>query len=192
MKNNPIVSDKMPELEKALKMLVNTEVLVGIPAAAGVHPAPDGSRPITNAEIGYVMENGSPATNVPARPFLVPGVRDGRAGIVAGLRSAGEAAFTGKVAGVTAGFARAGQVAENAVKAKINSNIAPALSPETIARRNAARGTASTRKSERNYAKLLGQGVEAGAAQDQAGIVALVNTGALRNSVTHVVKKKGG
>jgi hypothetical protein len=193
VKNNPIVTDKMPELMKALKLLAETEVLVGIPASAGLHPSPEGStEPITNAQIGYIMENGSPANNVPARPFLVPGVRDARADVVASLRSAAEAAFTGKPAGVTAGFTRAGLMAENAVKAKINSNIAPALSPETIARRNQARKTKSVRKSEKDYGELVNQGFPAADVQDAVGIVALVNTGALRNSVTHVVKKKGG
>jgi hypothetical protein len=190
MKHNPIVSDKLPGLLLAMAKLVNTEVLVGIPASAGVHKSEDGEEPINKAQLGYILDGGSPSANIPARPFLVPGVRDAQTDVVAGLRQAADGALTGKPAAVQAGFVRAGIKAQSAVRAKLNSNIAPALSPETIARRAQSRGTKSVRKSEKKYAQLLDQGIDARQAQSQAGIVALVNTGELRNSVTYVIKAK--
>lgn len=46
------------------------EVLIGIPMSTTERP--DGE--ITNAELGYIHEYGAPEANIPARPFLIPGV----------------------------------------------------------------------------------------------------------------------
>jgi hypothetical protein len=46
------------------------------------------------------------------------------------------------------------------------------------------------RANEKEYLKQVDAGIDPGTAQSAAGIVALVNTGSLRNSVTHVIREK--
>ena len=54
----------------AVEKLVQTDVLVGIPHGEDRSDS-DG---ITNAQIGYILETGSPAMNLPARLHLARGV----------------------------------------------------------------------------------------------------------------------
>jgi hypothetical protein len=54
--------------------------------------------------------------------------------------------------------------------------------------RKYARGTKSRRESEEAYLGLIAKGMDPGAAQADAGIVSLINTGQLRNSITSVVR----
>lgn len=77
----------------------------------------------------------------------------------------------------------------NEARRMINSNIPPPLKPRTIRDRRKSRGTKTRRPNEDLYLSLIAQGVEPGVAQDQAGIISLINTGQLRNSITYVVKK---
>lgn len=181
-----ITVDNFASVIRAITDLAKKDVLIGIPDSAPERT----DTPITNAQIGYIMETGSPATNVPARPFLVPGVQDVQEQCADKLKEGASAALDGNKAGTMRALTSAGIIAEQSVKEKINSNIAPALSPETIKNRNRARGTSSRRASEKEYLKAIDQGVAPGEAQAAAGIVSLVNTGSLRNSITHVVRDK--
>lgn len=64
-----VTEDSVDEFLKAIDQLAKSEVLVGIPDSASGR-----SGPITNAALGYIHENGSPARNIPARPWLYPTV----------------------------------------------------------------------------------------------------------------------
>lgn len=154
-----ITKDRLSAVLKTIGDLAKKQVLVGIP---------DGSpertdKPITNAQIGYIQEKGSPAKNIPARPFLVPGVASVQDQCFDKLRDAASAALDGQPAGVNRGLTSAGFIAEDAVKEKINSNIQPKLADSTIAARE-ARGVTRTNT--------------------------LVDTAGMRNSVTHVIRDK--
>lgn len=179
------VTDSMASVMKSINALVNKDVMVGIPAG----PARD-DEPITNAQLGYVHEFGSPVNNIPARPFLIPGIEDAQPAIAAQLRAAAVAALSGAPGQVDVRLNRAGLLAVNSVKAKISSNIEPALNPETIKNRRRGRGTKSMRKNEKAYFDLIAGGATPEDAQSAAGIVSLVNTGELRNSITYVIRKK--
>jgi len=181
-----MTSDKMAALIRSISALAKKDVLVGIPDSAPERE----DTPMTNAQIGYVMETGSPAHNVPARPFLVPGVQDVQAECAERLKDGATAALDGNETGATRALTAAGMIAEQSVKKKIGSNIPPALSPETIRNRRRSRQTQSMRKSEKDYLKAIADGVDPAQAQTAAGIIPLVNTGSLRNSVTHVVRDK--
>lgn len=154
-----MTTDKLASLINAINDLTKKDVLVGIPAS---DPG-NRDKPITNAEIGYILDTGSPAKNIPARPFLVPGVAEVQSRCADKLGQAAEAALDGNKAGAMRALHQAGLIAENSVKAKINSNIQPALAESTLAKRR-ARGV--TRENT------------------------LVDTGGMRNSVTHVVRDK--
>ena len=155
-----ITKDRVDALLKAVRDLTAQEVLVGVPSSTAGRE----DTPITNAEIGYLMETGSPAQNIPERPFLVPGVEDGKARFIPHLKAAGISALDGKPEMVNRDLERAGFVAASSVKTKITEGPFTPLSPKTLAKR---RAKGRTRESP------------------------LIDTGQLRDSITHVVRKKG-
>lgn len=184
-----IRKDRTRETLEMLKALTRSEVLVGIPESTTSRDNEDGAD-ITNAQIGYLMETGSPAANIPARPSLIPGVEAAQDVAVAQLQEAAKAALRGDEGRAQAKMSDAGILCANSVKRTINSNIPPPLSPATIRGRAAARGSATPRASERAYLKMVSLGADPADAQAETGIVALVNTGQFRNSITSVVRKK--
>jgi hypothetical protein len=65
----PKVKDDVPKLVEAVRSLEGFTATVGF----------EGSRSdsnLSNAQIAYVNEHGSPARNIPARPFLGPGIME--------------------------------------------------------------------------------------------------------------------
>lgn len=178
--------DNMKAIIDAINKLTKKDVLVGIPDSAPERT----DTPMTNAQIGYVMETGSPAHNVPARPFLVPGVQDVQAECAERLGKAADAALSGNQSGAERQMNSAGMVASQSVKKKIGSNIPPALSPETIRNRRRSRQTQGMRADEKQYLKAVADGTDPAQAQAEAGIIPLVNSGSLRNAITHVVREK--
>ncbi|KVP40842.1 hypothetical protein [Burkholderia ubonensis] len=153
--------DRLDEILKSISGLVQKEVLVGVPDSTAGRK--DKGEPLSNAEIGYILESGSPANNIPARPHLVPGVQDARPKFEPQLQKGVEAALDGDLEKVDRSLNRAGLVAQNSVRAKINSNIQPKLADSTLAARR-RRGV--TRENT------------------------LVFSGQYRNSVIYVVRKK--
>lgn len=182
-----ITKDRVPDILRAIKDLTSKEVLVGIPDT----DAGRDEGAISNAEIGYLMETGSPAQNIPERPHLVPGVESAREKIEKRLKAGAQAALSGKASDVEATLTSVGITAEKAVKQKITDGPFAPLSPKTVAARARQRKTKSQRKSEREYAKLIAGGTDAAEAQSHAGIKPLINTGKYRDAITHVVRKKG-
>jgi hypothetical protein len=153
-----IVTDNMPKLAKGLKQLAGTSVEVGVPAAKGTRKGAGGTEEINNAALAYIHDNGSPAMNIPARPFMQPGINDGKAEITRRMAQAGDAALDGR--DPLPALNAVGLVAQNHIRARINDNTPPPLQPATIAARK-RRGITTTRT--------------------------LVVTGKLRNSISYVV-----
>ncbi len=181
-----IVRDRAVGIVKALQELIGKQVLVGIPEA---HDARTQSGPITNAALAYIHEFGAPAANIPARPFLIPGVRKAEPQYTPHLRAACNAALDGDSAKSDHSLVRAGIVAENSAKREISTGNFVPLSPLTIARRHESRQTQSMRKSEVRYLELVGHGMSPESAQAATGIRPLINTGQMRNSITSVVRR---
>lgn len=155
-----VTKDRVPDLMKAIRDLTSKEVLVGIPDTAAGR---DDEDPISNAEIGYLMETGSPTQNIPARPHLIPGIEAARGKIEQRMKAGAVAALSGRK-DVDATLTAVGIVAENAVKTKITEGPFAPLSDVTIDRRRAAGRT---------------------------GTKPLIDTGQYRRAITHVVRKKG-
>ena len=185
-----ITKDKVNAVVGSITQLVGKQVLVGIPESNAARQDDATNSHPTNAMIGYVMETGSPARNVPARPVLVPGTRESQRDWMPHLRGAAGAALDGNAQKSDAELTAAGIVAESGVKRKIGSNIPPPLKPSTIRSRKYARQTQSRRPNEERYLEQVRSGVDPATAQSAAGIVSLVNTGQLRNAVTSVVRTK--
>lgn len=156
-----IKRDHVGKVIKSLHALLAKDVLVGVPAMRAERK--EKGKPVNNAEIGYWMEFGAPGANIPARPHLFPGIEDSKPEVLPRFRKAAEAGLVGNVAEVDRQLNAAGLIAVNYVRAKVNSNIAPALSERSLAARR-RRGV--TRENT------------------------LVDTGQYRNSITYVTRKK--
>lgn len=162
--------DRVDDVLRGIAELARSRVMVGIPENKDARR--DGDR-AGNALIGLVHEHGSPAKNIPARPWLRPGVQQGMPRILTISKNIGKAALDGKIDVVEQGFHAVGLAAVNAVRARISSNIPPPLSPRTIAaRRRRTKGSKYRRK-----------------AKTASEVVTLIDTAQLRNAVSYVVRK---
>ena len=179
--------DKFAEVLRSINLLVAQQVLVGVPDTTAERQAEKG--PMNNATLGYIHEFGSPAANIPARPFLIPGVEGAEDAIEARFKKATQAALTGDRQKVEAQLMSAGQETADAVRSKILEGDCAPLTPSTIRQRNRSRNTTSQRESELLYAGLLAKGIDAGEAQALAGIRPLINTAQLQKSITYVLRK---
>jgi hypothetical protein len=158
-----IEEDHTKELFAALDTLGAIEVVVGIPEANDSRG--DGSQ-IGNAQLAYIQETGSPLNNIPPRPFLSPGVSESADQWMSQLRNAGEAALNFKQDEMMQAFSRAGIIASDAVKLKIQAGIAPPL------------------KGPRYH--------KGRAPQPPSEATPLIDTGSLLRSITYSVEKKAG
>lgn len=167
------------DILQAVGELSKMDVLVGIPHGE-VRTDGDG---LTNAQIGYLQETGSPAMNIPERPFLVPGVEQVQDEVGDTLVKAVDAAFSGNHKRMMFLLESAGMKAMSSVRAYfVNGEFAP-LSLATIRAR--ARRSSRSRNGAKKYLKQL----ETGPAE--TGLVRpLIDTGELRKSVTYIIMKK--
>lgn len=154
-----ITKDRVAEVIQAISKLAKKDVLVGIPDSAPGRN--DG--PISNAAIGYIQETGSPANNIPARPFLIPGVKDAQKDIAARFGAGAKQALSGNGTAAEASLHAAGLIGQNAARRKINNGPFEPLKESTLAARR-RRGRTGTRP--------------------------LIDTGQLRNSLTYVIRDK--
>lgn len=126
-----VVKDKVGDLMKQVESLTQRELLVGISEGSDDR----GGGEIGNAALGYIHEHGSPAQNIPERPFLVPGIRMAARAISARLGQGAQAALTGRADLVDAAFTNAGLLAQASVRRKITDGPFTPNAPATIARK---------------------------------------------------------
>jgi hypothetical protein len=188
-----ITKDYVPNLKKAIKQLLEKDVLVGVPEDKTDRPPDeDEPSPPTNATLAYIHDNGSPANNIPARPFMIPGMDSAKDDVVKAMAKAAQAALKGDGKGLEKYQMRAGQLAADQIKLRISEGIPPPLAQATLERR-LARLKGKRRKGK--YAKAL-QAAIASNAQDKAtgtlpaGVTPLVDTGHLRRAITFAIRKK--
>jgi hypothetical protein len=153
-----VEEDNTKEFIGAMGALGEIEVLVGIPQEK---TARDEGK-IGNAALGYIHEFGSPINNIPARPFLYPGIKNSVREWQPKLAAAAEAALKGDSAAMLTQLDEAGLIASGAVKQTILAGIPPPVS-----------------RRRRGSRPAMGPG-EA---------IPLVDTGQLLRSITWVVKK---
>jgi hypothetical protein len=182
--------DGTEKLMRVLKAFEAERVLVGIPSNKADRSNTERGA-LNNATIGYIMEHGSPGANIPARPWLAPGIRSAKSAIVAHYEQAAKRGLkSGDVTAMAAAHRVIGQLTVDAVKRYITSGHFAPLAPSTVAQRSRQRGT-RRRVSETKYLALIAAGMTPALAQNIAGVRPLINTGQMRNAVTYVVRKKG-
>jgi len=176
-----VVQDHTAELMRSIRQLVKREVLVGIPSDKTERMAQ--GEAINNATIGYIMEHGSPAKNIPARPHLIPGIANARPAILERFEKAARAGLQGDVAEADRQLSAAGMLAASSVKALITAGLSPALADATLAsrvRRNRAAKGAAAELARR------AQGIAPGSDLAKP----LIESGQYRNAITYVLKTK--
>lgn len=156
-----VSKDRTDEVLKSIRDLTKLRAYVGVP---DVNAGREDDEPISNAEIGYLMENGSPSQNIPPRPHLVPGVASAGDKIANHLEKGAKKALGGAPEAVDIAMNRAGLEGSSAVKRKIDEGPFDPLAPRTLQARK-ARG--------------------------RTGEKPLIDTGQYRNAITYVVRKKG-
>ncbi len=154
-----VKTNLISELNKKMESLINKNVYVGIPESKGKRK----ESKVTNAQLGYIHEKGSPANNIPPRPFLVPGVEDAGERVSEILGSA--AVNIKDNESIDIALNKAGLVASQTVKRHITQSIGiEGLKESTIKARD-------RRKSRRRSGAMK----------------PLIDTGQMLNSITYVV-----
>lgn len=184
-----ISQDQVPLLLRAVEDLTRTDVLVGIPGTTAERKPEGGhTAPVNNAALGYIHEFGLPEHNIPARPFLRPGITEGLPRIINQLRLAARRTLDGALHGDheagTKALEMVGLTAQNAVRAYINRGVAPPLAEFTLRKRMATKG-----KPKKGAAAELARRAT-GAAPGIDLAKPLIWTGQLRNSITYVLRPR--
>jgi hypothetical protein len=179
------VVNKHADVMRALNLLANTRVMVGVPAEHAVRNPEPGEKgaPPNNAELAYINEHGCPATHIPPRPFLKSAIAGIAGEIDQSLRRAAEYAMQGRPEAVEKSFMALGLLAQDAARKKINEGVPPPLSERTLQTR-AARG----RKGAKKELKRRGEGMLPSIEFAKP----LIDTGQLRNAITFVIRKVRG
>lgn len=166
-----VVLDKVAEVAGAIRFLGETRVMVGVPETKDERR--DEKQPIGNAALAYIHSNGEPAANIPAREFLIPGLKNSQPQITDGLKNAGRLALDGKREAAKRQLVAVGLIGVNAVRAKLQEGIPPPLKPATIAaRRRRSKGSTYRRK-----------------AQSATETTPLIDTAQLRNAIATVLRE---
>lgn len=170
-----ITQDNTANIKKAILDLARTTVHVGIPSEKASRKATSGKEQMTNATLGYIHEFGSPAHNIPARAWLVPGVVASKDKWTNYLEQAAKLAFEGKPASVDKALHAAGTTARDSVKQRISAGIAPPLAESTKQRRRGKHK--NTKAGPSDLAPHFG------------GFTPLVDTAQMLNSITYALRK---
>ena len=180
-----VTHDGMGKLRAALKAMSAREVLVGVPADKTERG--DGS-PVTNAGIAYVQDNGAPEQNIPARPFMRPGIDAARDKLIQHL-ALGAKAVLERGASPDDGLIACGLVAVSSIKMQIKQGIPPPLADATVRARANRRG--GPRGGTRRGAQWEMAWRAAGAPPGLELAKPLIDTGNLIGSITFVIRDRG-
>lgn len=129
-----VVVDNSSKLKAALKEFNRYDLLVGYPGEAN---QPRSDTELTNAQIAYINDRGSPAQNIPPRPFLKPGVLSVEKELTASLKKTAVAAIEGRPSEVEQGLGRAGLIGQAGVQRYITTAEFTPLAPMTLRMRQA-------------------------------------------------------
>lgn len=164
-----LVKNHLPHLQLAFGKLTKQEVLAGVPKGDPSREdlAEEEKSAMNNATLAYIHDKGSPAANIPARPFMEPGIKDAKDRIVEQLGIAAKRVLTvksGKTASdIDKDLHKVGLTTQSAIRNRINAGPPPPLAESTLKARR-KRGRKGTKP--------------------------LIDTGQLRNSINYVIRTK--
>jgi hypothetical protein len=184
MRNNSgvrVTKQNLDDVLAAVQALAKSEVLVGFPDSSTDRKEDGEESGITNAALAYIHDNGEPSHNIPARPFMLPGMKRAEPDVEKYMSGALRAAMRGNVVAAEGQMHAAGAAARDAIKATINEGIPPPLSERTLqerARRGRVGADIELRRRAKGQAPLL------------ALATPLIDTGQMRNATNYVIRKR--
>lgn len=152
--------DNLNRILSSLKELNSLEVLVGIPEDENIRTGEETDNAVTNAQLLYIHTNGSPVNKIPPRPVIEPAISDDKENIGEIFKKATQKAMEGNIEGMRGELERAGLRGENVSKGWF-TNPKNGWQPNLPV-------TINRKASSRP----------------------LIDTGELRKSITHVIRKK--
>lgn len=180
-----VKGSSLAEIRDGMRKLAGSEVLVGFPEETSKREELE-VEGISNAALGYIHDNGQPERNIPARPFMLPGITSVEKRVARILGNGAKAVLRDKSAvAADQHLHQAGLVAATAIKRKLNEGIPPPLSEYTL-RQRARRGGKKGGKSAKHELERRAQGL----APSTEFAKPLIDTGAMRNSVTYVIRPR--
>lgn len=175
-----VTKDGLEQIKARVFDMTTQEVLVGFPEDTTERKNDELPTAVTNATLAYIHDNGAPEQNIPARPFMIPGINDAKARVADKMGQMARAVVAGRDV-VERGFIQVGTLVQTAIRKKINEGVPPPLADATL-RARAARG----RKGAQAELDARAQGLPAGTALAKP----LVDTGQLRNAVNWVIRRR--
>lgn len=132
-----VTQDHVRDLRDAIKLLTGTELLVGFPEKTTVRdPNPQDKSPLTNAAIAYIQDNGAPEANIPARPFMLPGMLKVQEKVAGRLTVMAKAVLNSpRPEAVEKAFTAIGLIIQASIQGTIRAGIPPPLAYSTVAER---------------------------------------------------------
>jgi hypothetical protein len=132
---------RVADVLRAIAALQGRRVMVGFPSGTAPRARRRGQAPteMNNATLAYIHNNGSPARNIPARPFLEPGIRSIEVQAAEILRDAARRELAGEPGALERGLNRVGLLAQGAVQQRIVEGPFVPLAPTTVRRKGSSR-----------------------------------------------------
>lgn len=149
-----MVMDRVDDIFDAVENLAKSHLLVGVPESNDHRENDDQKSQIGNAALAYIHNYGSERANIPARPFMEPGIENSKALIQSQFKKAMNAAFNGATERADNALEACGMGIVENIKQVIIDGIAPPLKRDTVAGRRDARHTKSIRPAELKYEQL--------------------------------------
>lgn len=184
-----------------LKALSKNRVLVGVPSDKADRSTITYERgsiqvkfdKITNAQLAYIHDRGSPKMNIPARSFMKPGIAKAQDQINREFKAAAMAKLDGKESQVQERLHRAGLIAQNSIRNVIRrgEGFVPLKRSTLLARtRKRAYAWYSLSKAEMSGASKAQKAAMRGAKREaiMGSFRPLIDTGALLKSISYVVE----
>ena len=187
LSNVKVLANNLDELHVMLHMLGSRELLVGFPETTTERKPEDGAglgvaKDITNAALGYIHDTGMPEQNIPARPFMLPGMNNAIPEVIVRLEAVAKRILRkANKDDVEKGFMRVGVAVQFAIRAKINEGIPPPLADATLEER-ARKGRKGAKEELANRALGLAPSTQLAKP--------LIDTGQLRNAVNFVIRPR--
>ena len=154
-----VVKDDLKKVLTSINQLQKKTVLVGTPE----NKTQRSDEPINNASLAYIHNFGSPKRNIPARPYLIPGIEKVKEKIAKEFKLAALNAFKNPDS-INQSYERVGLIAQASVK---NTLIAG-----------------------EGFEALAESTIKAREKKGFKGTKPLIRTGSLLNSTTYVIRNK--
>ena len=176
-----VTVDQVADFLEALKNMTAKQVLAGFPEDEAPREDAEGNpEPITNAALGYIHNFGAPEQNIPARPFMIPGIEASADKISSYMQQAGTAALDGNQQQMDGAMLAAALTAKSGIQNKITDGPFEPLAESTLKAR-ARRG----RSGAQGELDRRDAGEEPGTADARP----LTDTGQLRQAVQGIVRE---